>query len=146
MNIKTTYFFSIYKYSIVIQYLEIHRNEIVVALSEVLIVTHADEKSGTLSSIKYALQMGKKVYSIPHQLGQSIGTQKLISKGLIEPIFDLDDFLNSFGEVKKEKSELFTYLDTNPSYDEALLKYKDKIYELELDGRIKVQNGIITTS
>lgn len=41
------------------------RNEIVVALGEVLIVTQADEKSGTLTSVEYALKMGKKVYTLP---------------------------------------------------------------------------------
>ena len=41
------------------------RNEIVVALGEILIVTQADINSGTLSSVEYALKMGKKVYTLP---------------------------------------------------------------------------------
>ncbi len=41
-------------------YTFVQRNEIVVSLGEILIVTQADEKSGTLTSINYALEMGKK--------------------------------------------------------------------------------------
>lgn len=123
------------------KYTFVHRNEIVVALSEALIVTHADEKSGTLTSIKYALEMGKKIYTIPHQLGESIGTQKLVSKGLIEAIFDLDDFFDSYGEVKKIKDTFLDYCNTNPEYDEAIKKYSQQLFEYELEGKISIKNG-----
>ena len=124
-------------------YTFVHRNEIVVALGEILIVTEADEKSGSLTSVKYALEMGKKVYTLPHRLNESLGTQKLVSKGLIEPIYDLDEFLKSFGEIKSCDKELDIYLNSFPLYEDALLKYKDKIFELELEGRIKIENGYI---
>ena len=64
-------------------YTFVQRNEIVVALGEILIVTQADLKSGTLSSIKYALEMGKEVYTIPHHINESLGTQDLLEKDLI---------------------------------------------------------------
>ena len=124
-------------------YTFVHRNEIVVALGDILIVSEADEKSGSLTSVKYALDMGKKVYTLPHRLGESLGTQKLVSKGLIEPIYNLEKFLNIFGEIKTQDSQLNTYLNTFPLYEEALAKYKDKIFELELEGQIRVENGYI---
>lgn len=123
-------------------YTFVHRNEIVVSLGEILIVTHADENSGSLTSVDYALSMGKKVYTIPHRLNESIGTQKLISKGFIEPIYDLDLFLNSFG-VETKKDDLTLYLETFPPYEEALLKYGVKIFEMEIEGKIEVHNGLI---
>lgn len=119
------------------------RNEIVTALGDILIVTQADEKSGTLTSINYALKMNKKVYTIPHRLGESLGTQKLIAQGLIEPIYDLDNFLNSFGTILKQENKLEVYLNSFPLYDEALNKYGNKIYELELEGKIIIKNGYI---
>lgn len=124
-------------------YTFVHRNEIVVSLGEILIVTQADEKSGSLTSVKYALNMGKKVYTLPHRLDESLGTQKLVAQGLIKPIYDLEKFLQSFGEVKIKNDELSTYLNTFPLYEEALLKYKEKIFELELEGQIKIENGYI---
>ncbi len=124
-------------------YTFVHRNEIVVSLGEILIVTQADEKSGSLTSVKYALDMGKEVYTLPHRLDESLGTQKLVAQGLIKPIYDLEKFLHSFGEVKIKNDELSTYLNTFPLYEEALLKYKEKIFELELEGQIKIENGYI---
>ncbi len=120
------------------------RNEIVVALGEVLIVTQAEENSGTLTSIDYALKMGKKVYTIPHHLEESKGTQKLLDKGLIEAIYDIDEFIRPYKKEKtKPKDELELYLNTFPAYDEAIKKYPQKIFELELEGKILVENGII---
>ncbi len=124
-------------------YTFIERNELVVALSETLIVTYADENSGTLSSINYALKMGKKVYTIPHRLEESKGTQKLLDEGLITPIHSIEKFLNNFGEEKKKDNALEEYLKTFPTYEEAVSKYASKIFELELEGKIKIEKGFI---
>lgn len=124
-------------------YTFVQRNEIVVALGEILIVSQADEKSGSLTSVKYALEMGKKVYTIPQRLDESIGTQKLVEKGLIEVIYDLEKFFNSFGEIEKKQDDLSMFLNSYPSLEEAVLKYNDKIFELEIEGRIKIENGIV---
>lgn len=123
----------------------VQRNEIVVALGEILIVTHADEKSGTLTSIDYALKMGKKVYALPQRLDESLGTQKLVAKGLIEPIYDLEEFFDSFGKLDKKEDEFTLYLNSFPPYDEAMQKFGNKIFELELEGKIKIENGVIKT-
>lgn len=119
------------------------RNEIVVALGEVLIVTQADEKSGTLTSVEYALKMGKKVYTLPHRLNESLGTQKLLKIGLIEVIYDIDEFIESLGGKTelKIKDEVLLYCQSNPTYDEAFSKFSNKIFEYELEGKIKVENG-----
>ena len=87
--------------------------------------------------------MGKKVYTLPHRLGESLGTHKLVDKGLIEPIYDLEKFLNSFGKIKTQEDKLNTYLNSFPLYEDALNKYKEKIFELELEGLIKIENGYI---
>jgi len=127
-------------------YTFVQRNEIVVSLGEILIVTQADEKSGTLTSIKHALRMGKKVYTIPHHIGDSLGTQKLLDKGLIEPIYDLNSFIKIFGNKKRKESTVESYLKTQPLYENALKKLGEKLYELELDGAFSVKNGYIIPS
>lgn len=124
-------------------YTFVQRNEIVVSLGEILIVSQADEKSGTLSSINYALKMGKKVYTIPHHLGDSLGTQNLLAKGLITPIYDLDEFINSFGKLQDKEIKKDDFFNKNPSYDEALKKFGSKLFEMELEGKIKVENGFV---
>ena len=128
------------------KYTFVHRNEIVVALGDVLIVSQADINSGTISSIEYALKMNKKVYTFPHRINDSLGTNQYIKKGLIEVIYDVDDFIKSLvPNYKREilKDEFLEYCKTNPSYDEAVLKYQSKVFEYELEGKINIQNGII---
>ncbi|RXJ67154.1 DNA processing protein DprA [Halarcobacter ebronensis] len=124
-------------------YTFVQRNELVVALGEVLIVTQADINSGSLRSIEFALKMNKKVYTLPHRLDESLGTQKLVEEGLIEPIYDLNKFFDTFGEIKVTTSELAAFINSFPSYEEAVKKYKSKIFELELEGIIKIENGFV---
>lgn len=42
-----------------------HRNRLIAALSDLLLVMEARKKSGTLSTVGYALDMGKDVYALP---------------------------------------------------------------------------------
>jgi DNA processing protein len=56
----------------------VHRNRLVVALGEVLVVAQADAYSGSMRSVEFALEMGKKIYVLPHRLGESEGTMGLL--------------------------------------------------------------------
>uniref|UniRef100_UPI0040471C67 DNA-processing protein DprA n=1 Tax=Aliarcobacter sp. TaxID=2321116 RepID=UPI0040471C67 len=119
------------------------RNEIVVALGEILIVTQADLNSGTLSSVEYALNMNKKVYTLPHRLNESLGTQELVKKGLIEVIYNIDKFILDITGLKVEniEDEVLHFCRISPSYEIAISKYPNKIFEYELEGKIKIENG-----
>ena len=121
------------------------RNEIVVALSEFLIVTEADIDSGSLTSVNYALKMGKPVYTIPHRINESLGTQELIKKGLVKVMYDIDEFIYSICGTKNEpiKYEVLLFCKNNPSYESAIEKFADRIFEYELEGKIKIENGKI---
>jgi DNA processing protein len=123
------------------------RNELVVALGSVLIVTEADEDSGSIRSIEFALKMGKKVFVLPHRLNESIGTNKLIENGLVTPIYDIEKFANSYGVVPKnndiKKDEFFYFCQTSPTLDEVVAKFQDRVYEAELEGLIKIENGLV---
>ncbi len=122
------------------------RNELVVALGDILIVTYADINSGTMRSVEYALKMGKEVYVLPHRIGESDGTNKLLNKGLAQAIYDVDEFVAKFGCVKENnivRDEFLEYCKTNPTYDEAIAKFGAKIFEYELSGKIIVKNGKI---
>lgn len=120
------------------------RNEIVVAFGEVLIVTQADINSGSLTSVEFALKMNKKVYTLPHRINESLGTLELVKKGLIEVIYDIDEFVeNLTGNSIKQKQfdEVLQFCKSNPTYETALQKYPNEILEYELDGKIKIENG-----
>ena len=121
------------------------RNELVVALGNVLIVTEADLNSGSLRSVEFALKMKKEIYVLPHRIGESLGTNELLEKGLAKPIYNIEEFANSFGKILEVKDEFLDYLKLKPSIDDAISKYGDKIYEAELEGLIAIENGYIIT-
>jgi DNA processing protein len=126
-------------------YTFVERNEIVVALGEVLIITEADLNSGSLRSAEFALKMGKKIYVLPHRIGESEGTNQLILKGLATPIYDLDQFLESLGCAKESEilDDFLNFCSRNPTYEAAVALHGGKVFEYELLGKIVISNGII---
>lgn len=128
------------------KYTFILRNELVVALGDILIVTEADINSGSLSSIEFALKMKKEVYTLPHRLNESLGTQELVKKNLIKVIYNLDEFIKQITNNKievEQKDEILLFCKNNPSYESAIEKYSNKIFEYELEGKISIKNGKI---
>jgi len=119
------------------------RNELIVALGEVLIVPYADIDSGTMRSIEYALKMGKEIYVLPHRIGESDGTNKLLEQGKAKAIYDIDKFVSLFGDIKPNdiKDQFLEYCKTNPTYDEAMIKDGVKLFEYELSGKITIVDG-----
>lgn len=63
-------------------------------LGDALVVTQADLKSGTMHSIEFALKMQKPIYVLPHRLGESAGTEHLLTQGLAAPLYDIDAFVS----------------------------------------------------
>ena len=122
------------------------RNELVVALGDVLVVTQADCNSGTMRSVEFAKKMGKKIYVLPHRIGESEGTQQLLIEGEAEAIYDINAFVARYGTVESTcKSDgLLEYCRTNPSYNEAIAAFGDKVFEYELDGKLCIENGIVS--
>jgi len=120
------------------------RNEVIVALGEVLIVTQADLKSGSMHSIEFAQKMGKKIYVLPHRAGESEGTNRLLSKGLATPIYDIDAFVAGFGFMETKKDDTFLeYCKNNPLYNDAIAKHGEKVFEYEFLGKIVIEHGRI---
>ena len=86
--------------------------------------------------------MGKKVYTLPHRINESLGTQELVRKGLIEPIYDIDEFISKYSDnIKRQEDELLIFAQSNPNYDDVVNKFKEKVFEYELEGKIKIQDG-----
>lgn len=122
------------------------RNEIVVSLGEVLIVTQADENSGTMRSVEFALQMNKPIYVLAHRIGESIGTNKLLEKGLAKAIYDINQFIEDFVGYKndiKHNDDFLEYCKSSPTYDEVMKKFPEKLFEYELSGKIKIESGLV---
>jgi len=129
-------------------YTFVQRNELVVALADIVIITQADLNSGSLTSANFALKMKKPIYVLPHRIEDSQGTNSLLKQNKAKAIYDIDEFLNDLGIKKQEeiKDEFLHYCSFNPSYEEAILKYKEKVFEYELMGHIQIKDGKIYLS
>jgi len=90
------------------------RNRIISALSDVLLVMEAKEKSGTMITVDFALELGREVYVLPgrnHDV-MSTGCNQLIKQGahiLLSPEDFITDFLTSMVE-KAEYQDYFSSL------------------------------------
>ena len=123
------------------------RNELVVALGDILIVTEADENSGSMRSVEFALKMEKKIYVLPQRIGESRATNKLLEEGLAKPIYNIETFANNYGVSPQndlvEKDEFFYFCQTSPTLDLAIEKFSSRVYEAELEGIIAIENGLV---
>ena len=122
------------------------RNEMVVALGEVLVITQADLNSGSLRSANYALAQNRDIYVLMHRSSDSSGTKELLKKSLAKPIYDIDEFVSMFSTHINDSSkgdEFLEFCKINPSYDDVFKKFGNIIVEYELDGKIVVENSTI---
>jgi len=122
------------------------RNELVVALGDVLIVTEADENSGSMRSVEFALKMGKEIYVLPQKLDESRGTNSLLEKGLAKPIYNIETFADRYGVEPSSnivKDEFFYFCQKSPTLDSAIEKFKERVYEAELEGIIRIKGGLV---
>jgi DNA processing protein len=85
------------------------RNRIISALSDIIIVIEAGEKSGSLITANLALEQGKDVMAVPGSIfsAESKGTNKLIKDGAF-PLTCTNDIFNLMGTEMKNKKNTFT--------------------------------------
>ena len=122
------------------------RNELVVALGDILIVTEADLGSGSMRSVEYALKMGKEIFVLPHRLSESRGTNMLLQECKATAITDIETFASRFGvavEKHVEKDEFFYFCQDMPTFDQTVEKFGERVYEAELEGIIAIENGYV---
>ena len=122
------------------------RNELVVALGDILIVTEADLNSGSMRSVEYALKMGKEIWVLSHRIGESLGTNKLLLEGNANVIHDVEAFASRFGKPVEStmlKDDFFYFCQRSPTFDETVKKFGERVYEAELNGTVSIHNGIV---
>jgi len=122
------------------------RNEVVVALGELLIVAEADLKSGSMRSVEFAQKMGKEIFVLPHRIDESLATNALLAKGEAKAIYNIEDFVSRFGKEADdsiEKDDFFYACQKSPTFDALVAVFGEKVYEAELEGLITIHDGIV---
>ncbi|MEX2014874.1 MAG: DNA-processing protein DprA, partial [Candidatus Saccharimonadales bacterium] len=87
----------------------IQRNRIIAALSDALLITEAAEKSGTMHTANFALELGKPVLAVPGNINSpmSMGTNNLIKSGAVL-VTNEQDIYEALGIKETElKQEVF---------------------------------------
>ena len=69
------------------------RNRIISGLSESILVTEANERSGTMITVGHALEQGKDIYYIPSRINDSSGCNRLIQQGA-KLVMDISDIVD----------------------------------------------------
>ncbi|HEX5563458.1 MAG TPA: DNA-processing protein DprA [Sporosarcina sp.] len=84
------------------------RNRIISGLSESIIITESEEKSGTMSTVDHALEHGKAIYAVPGPITStlSLGPNKLIEQGA-KPIWNGFQALESSPFQWREKDAFY---------------------------------------
>jgi DNA processing protein len=108
------------------------RNRIISALSDVVVIIEAKEKSGSLITADFALEQGKDIYAIPGRFDDTLskGCNELIAQGA-GILYDIEKFLENIGiqnkksiknqkkeQILLEKDEILVYscLDLHPKF------------------------------
>ena len=114
------------------------RNRIISALSDVVVVVEAKERSGSLITADFALEQGKDIYAVPGRSTDALsqGCNNLIRQGAgilnsvedfakdLELCMKVDAVQESFNKLLLEKDESLVYacLSLRPKSMEELLK------------------------
>lgn len=83
------------------------RNRIISGLAKGVLVTEAEVKSGTLSTIEHALEHGKDIFAVPGSIDSllSEGPHKLIFEGA-KPVWNGLQVLEEYREMRAEKESI----------------------------------------
>lgn len=83
------------------------RNRIISGLVKGVLVTEAQVKSGTLSTIEHALEHGKDIFAVPGDIGSALseGPHKLISEGA-KPVWNGLQVLEEYRGILAFKKEI----------------------------------------
>ena len=139
----------------------LERNRLIAALSDILIITEAAERSGSLNTASHALEIGVSVMAVPGDINSplSVGTNKLIQSGA-EPLTSYKDVLqilgvqpnisNSYLPENKVEMIIIDLIQNNIRSTNELIKSLDidqaeiqsQLSLLEIKGVISSQGGV----
>lgn len=134
----------------------IQRNHWVAGLSDFLIIGEADEKSGSMTTARFALDYGKQVFAIPGHPSdlRSVGPNSLIKKSQATLFMSVNDFFQDKIKQKNEKkyeykNDILDKLGMIPVSESVLAnlvkksvaEIKADLVVLEMQGLIRKQDG-----
>ena len=105
-----------------------HRNRVISALSQGVLVVEAPERSGALNTVSHAVEQGRVVMAVPGNIDRpaSVGTNQLIKDGHIV-VTETEDILRAVGMVVlSAPKSIQTFLDIEGSSEPAVYENEDQ--------------------
>jgi DNA processing protein len=138
----------------------IERNRLIAALSDILIIPEAAEKSGSLHTARFALELGVTIMAVPGPINSpySTGTNRLIQSGAI-PLLDPQDVLDELGikpvdvpaylPENEIEAKILEHISTSSTPSDELLRatgldapiFQTHLTMLEIKGVIQASSG-----
>ncbi len=99
-----------------------HRNRLIAALADGILVTEARDKSGTLITVDQGLELGKDIFAIPGRNGDplSSGCNKLIQNGA-KLTASVDDILDEYRQLDKDPDDIVLHKNVDLTDDERFI-------------------------
>lgn len=134
----------------------VQRNRWVAGIGESLIIGEADEKSGSMTTVRFAIEYEKPVFAVPGHPSdaRSMGPNSLIKKGLAIMCTSVNDFFDDKIDIKnkkniKQENEILDKMGIIPVSESVLAnlvkksvsEIKSELVILELQGLIRKQDG-----
>jgi DNA processing protein len=91
-----------------LQHRFLERNRLVSGLSDIVIVTEASLRSGTMNTVAHALEQGRDVFAVPGPItsAMSAGCNALIAQGA-QPIVNIEQFVERLLPRSAAQTQLF---------------------------------------
>jgi DNA processing protein len=141
------------------------RNRLLAALSEVVVVVEAGERSGALSTAAHARRLGREVTAVPGPIDRPghVGSNRLIRDGCA-PILEVRDVLDRVGvvagpsaaptqkpQIEGDLAPIWRALEAGPSTLEVLAgrvampspRLMEALTRLEIRGLIRRERGLL---
>ena len=134
----------------------IQRNHWIAGLSDLLIIGEADEKSGSMSTVRFAQDYQRRIFAVPGHPSdsRSMGPNSLIKKGIATLCMSVSDFFDDGKNVENKKNpvsgnDILDKLGMIPVSESVLAnivkksvaEIKTDLVMLELQGLIRKQDG-----
>jgi len=124
------------------------RNRIISGLSSAVFLAESSEKSGSLITVKCAIEQGRAVFATPGDIDKSecVGTNKLIINKSALPVMSAEDVLSRLGIERIARSAANTReISIEESRVVELLRKNGEMHIDELLGEVEMSYGELTT-
>lgn len=112
-------------------YLFLQRNRIIAGLSKATLVTEATEKSGSLTTCRYAYENNRKIFAVPGKINapNSIGCNKLILESKAKITISPTDILTELGVNIQEQKKTAIQLDIKQQIVINYIQFEKKTFQ-----------------